>query len=122
MLFLIFIGGLLILFIYISSLASNEKIQFSTKFIKIYILLIGTLIILFLDKFYIINFFKNNETYEFFNFNNLINENSLIISKIYGAPNNFIIILLVNYLLLTLIITVKITKTFYGPLRPKQFY
>lgn len=38
--------------------------------------------------------------------------------KLYNYPTNFITILLINYLLLTLIAIVKITNIFFGPLRP----
>lgn len=48
---------------------------------------------------------------------NLVNENYINLSKLYEAPNNFITIILVIYLFLTLIIVVKITKSFIGPLR-----
>lgn len=51
---------------------------------------------------------------------NLILENNFILNKIYNFPINLITILLINYLFLTLIITVKITNIFEGPLRPKN--
>lgn len=120
-LFLILIGGILILFIYISSLASNEKINFTLKpLIKLIIFVnLRIIIFLFADKFYLINWFFNEEI----NYSlqlRLINENYLSLSKIYNQPNNWIIILLISYLLLTLIIVVKITNLFIGPLRPKS--
>lgn len=123
-LFLIFIGGILILFIYIASLASNEQIKFSPWFLIKWnsIIILSLLILIILDKFYLLNFFKNTDIIEFFNWQNLINENILSLTKIYDKPNNLIIILLINYLLLTLIVVVKITNTFIGPLRPKQYY
>lgn len=46
-----------------------------------------------------------------------ISENSLSLNKLYNFPTNFITILLINYLLITLIVVVKITKIFKGPLR-----
>lgn len=121
-LFLVFVGGILILFIYMSSLASNEIINFSTKPLINFILLIRfmTIITLFYDKFFILNSFFNSEIINF-KFNFLIQENHLSLSKIFNSPNNFIIILLINYLLLTLIIVAKITNSFTGPLRPKKY-
>lgn len=123
-LFLIFIGGILILFIYMSSLASNEQIKFSPWFFIKWntILFRRIFLIIILDKFYFISFFINNESMFFFNSHNLLEENYLMLSKIYDMPNNLIIILLINYLLLTLITVVKITHSFRGPLRPKQYY
>lgn len=47
----------------------------------------------------------------------LLKENSLRLNKLYNYPTNIITILLINYLLITLIAIVKITKLFYGPLR-----
>lgn len=116
-----FVGGILILFIYISSLASNEKINFSLKPLIKFILFLNlsVIIILCIDKFYLINWFFNQET----NLNLLsflIPENYLSLSQIYNPPNNIIILVLINYLLLTLIIVVKLTNSFIGPLRPKN--
>lgn len=45
-------------------------------------------------------------------------EDILSLNKIYNFPTNLITLLLINYLFLTLLITVKITKKNYGPLRP----
>lgn len=122
-LFLIFIGGMLILFIYIASLASNEKIKFNKLInMKLGVLrIILFLILIFYDKYYLINFINNIESINFSNITTIINENYLSLSKIYDTPNNYIIILIINYLLLTLIVIVKITNLFQGPLRPK-FY
>lgn len=119
-LFLVIIGGMLILFIYISSLASNEKLNFSTQpIIKFFIIFNLTIFcIVFIDKFYSMNIFINEDINNNI-FNYLINENYLSLSKIYNQPNNFLIILLIIYLLLTLVIVVKITNLFNGPLRPK---
>lgn len=52
---------------------------------------------------------------------NLINENYLNLSKLYETPNNLITIILIIYLLLTLVVVVKITNSFIGPLRQKNY-
>jgi len=49
----------------------------------------------------------------------LIEKNKIILNKIYNFPINIITILLVFYLFLTLITSVKITNIFKGPLRTK---
>nr|YP_009441809.1 NADH dehydrogenase subunit 6 [Eucinetus haemorrhoidalis]AOY39393.1 NADH dehydrogenase subunit 6 [Eucinetus haemorrhoidalis] len=117
--FMIMVGGMLILFIYMTSIASNELFKYNFKMISIMIIL--TLMFTF--------FMKTMETYNFYmNFLNsdsnmmnnisfMINENFMSLSKIFNYPNNKISILLINYLLLTLIITVKITNMKKGPLR-----
>nr|QCC23957.1 NADH dehydrogenase subunit 6 [Bactrocera dorsalis] len=118
-LFLIFLGGMLVLFIYVTSLASNEMFSLSMKLTTIcmMIMLTTTLIATFLDKMSTSSFIQNLEMQPLYNFNLTVSENSLSLHKLYNCPTNFITILLMNYLLITLIAVVKITKLFYGPLR-----
>nr|AMN87507.1 NADH dehydrogenase subunit 6 [Anastrepha distincta] len=118
-LFLIFLGGVLVLFIYVTSLASNEMFTLSMKtaysFSLIFIFFMSTS--WFMDKLYISSFIQNNEMQTMINLNMFTEENSLNLHKLYNYPTNLITILLMNYLLITLIAVVKITKLFYGPLR-----
>nr|QGR23991.1 NADH dehydrogenase subunit 6 [Drosophila buzzatii]QGR24017.1 NADH dehydrogenase subunit 6 [Drosophila koepferae] len=118
-LFLIFLGGMLVLFIYVTSLASNEMFNLSLKLTMIcFILLISSiLLILFLDKNYFSFFLINNEMQNISYIYSYFPENSLSLNKLYNFPTNFVTILLMNYLLITLIVIVKITKLFKGPLR-----
>jgi len=113
-------GGILVLFIYVTSLSSNEIFTFSIKLIIIFTLSILFFIIisLLLDKIIVEPFFNNLEIPSFSILNPLINENILSLNKLYNFPTNLITILLINYLFLTLLVTVKITKKNYGPLRP----
>lgn len=120
---MIFLGGILVLFVYVTSLASNEIFQFSIKifiFSLIFIVFILFLLIIWSDKLIL---FNNIFNFEIETLNSLrkrtIKENSLILSKLFNYPTNLITILVINYLFLTLIVRVKITKTFKGPLRPK---
>nr|QXG19521.1 NADH dehydrogenase subunit 6 [Drosophila serrata] len=118
-LFLIFLGGMLVLFIYVTSLASNEMFNLSIKLtmFSMTILMILFFISLIIDKNSISLFLLNNEMESIFNQNSYILENSLSLNKLYNFPTNFITILLMNYLLITLIVVVKITKLFKGPIR-----
>lgn len=120
-LFLIFLGGILILFIYVISLASNEKFNFSlnTTLQNILILVILMALFFFLDKYFLNNLILNYET--LINHNSLIMriENSYILNKIFNFPTNIITILLMIYLFLCLIAICKIIYIFEGPLRPK---
>nr|YP_010531161.1 NADH dehydrogenase subunit 6 [Athalia arunachalensis]UXW93383.1 NADH dehydrogenase subunit 6 [Athalia arunachalensis] len=114
-LFLILIGGLLILFIYINSLIPNQKINF--KIPLMYMSASFILIILLLNNNYY--FYLNNaETETFFYMemtpNFLI---KLIMNKLYNKPTNFTMFMLVNYLLWTLMIAVKIININMGPIR-----
>nr|WGO58221.1 NADH dehydrogenase subunit 6 [Blattella foliolata] len=111
-LFLIFLGGMLILFIYVTSLASNEMFFLSTKVIIFSTLMMFMLIILFS-----MNKLSNIQNQEMINF--LMLKNPLInsLTKLYNQPTGIITILLASYLFLTLIAVVKITNIFMGPLR-----
>nr|QIT03230.1 NADH dehydrogenase subunit 6 [Sarcophaga caudagalli] len=118
-LFLVFLGGMLVLFIYVTSLASNEMFSFSMKLtmttIIMFILSISVLI--FIDKNILIQY-NNMEIQSMINMDSYIMENSLSLMKLYNYPTNLLTIMLMNYLLITLIAVVKITKLFKGPLRP----
>nr|WNX95662.1 NADH dehydrogenase subunit 6 [Chlaenius rufifemoratus bimaculatus] len=121
-LFLVMIGGMLVLFMYMTSLASNEMFNFSTKISTFIILmmLLTFMSLLLMDYMMINPLFKNSNTMEMLN--ELImfkNENLLSLNMIYNTPNNMITIMLVNYLFLTLIAVVKITDINNGPLRQK---
>nr|QXG19066.1 NADH dehydrogenase subunit 6 [Drosophila ananassae]QXG19469.1 NADH dehydrogenase subunit 6 [Drosophila parapallidosa] len=118
-LFLIFLGGMLVLFIYVTSLASNEMFNLSIKLTLFSGILLFNLFLIsiIIDKTSISFFMNNNEMLSIFNNNSYITENSLSLNKLYNFPTNFITILLMNYLLITLIVVVKITKLFKGPLR-----
>jgi NADH-ubiquinone oxidoreductase chain 6 len=118
-LFLIFLGGILVLFIYVTSLASNEIFNLSIKLTLFSFTILRFFIILSLivDKTYLTSFFLNNEIERITNLYTYFSENSLSLNKLYNFPTNFVTILLINYLLITLIVIVKITKLFKGPLR-----
>nr|AXS65307.1 NADH dehydrogenase subunit 6 [Eurysternus sp. KM-2017] len=108
-LFLIMISGMLVLFLYMTSVASNElfypsmKILYLTMFIMIMYLMIMNI-----DMFY-------------FNINNIyipsLNLN-ISFNKYFNYPNNMIMYLLILYLLFALLVVVKITNFKKGALRP----
>nr|YP_010895233.1 NADH dehydrogenase subunit 6 [Orthoprosopa grisea]WJW73772.1 NADH dehydrogenase subunit 6 [Orthoprosopa grisea] len=118
-LFLIFVGGMLVLFIYMTSLASNEMFSLSMKMIIVSMTFLFMLMLsmYFLDKNIPSFNSMNNEMTSITNMNSYIKENLLNLNKLYNYPTNMVTILLINYLLITLIATIKITKLFYGPIR-----
>nr|UQJ73522.1 NADH dehydrogenase subunit 6 [Diamesa sp. 2 XL] len=120
-LFLIFLGGMLVLFIYVTSLASNEMFSFSMKIFIMSgsILFISLIFMIIMDNSMIANFLSNNEVYSMMDMKSFINENTVSLNKLYNFPTNMLTILLINYLFLTLIAVVKITNIYEGPLRPK---
>uniref|UniRef100_A0AAU6QFG1 NADH-ubiquinone oxidoreductase chain 6 n=1 Tax=Nepsalus caelestis TaxID=2950591 RepID=A0AAU6QFG1_9NEOP len=117
-LFLIMLGGMLVLFIYVTSLASNELFSFSILNFTLSVLLLSItlVIILFMDKTILL---LNNIEMMKFNMNNLFMENELSLNKLYNNPTMNITLMMMNYLLLTLIVIVKIVNINYGPLRQK---
>nr|YP_009352173.1 NADH dehydrogenase subunit 6 [Limenitis amphyssa]AQX44335.1 NADH dehydrogenase subunit 6 [Limenitis amphyssa] len=119
-LFLIFLGGLLVLFIYVSSVASNElfKIHFTEKFSIIYIFIIMIFSILYKNNLIWMNFSFNDEMINFFNSNLFFNnEYNFNLFKLYNKQNYLMMMMLIIYLFITLIAIVKITNIFFGPLR-----
>nr|AFQ62164.1 NADH dehydrogenase subunit 6 [Endomychus coccineus] len=102
-LILIMIGGMLILFIYMTSIASNEKFNFS--YLNLF-----TIFIIFIP----INFMNKS----IFNFNSNYNFN-LSMSKFYNMPSSLIMLMIIFYLLLTMIAIVKICKLNKGTLQQK---
>nr|YP_009689653.1 NADH dehydrogenase subunit 6 [Psorophora saeva]QEE94382.1 NADH dehydrogenase subunit 6 [Psorophora saeva] len=120
MLFLIFMGGMLVLFIYVTSLSSNEMFSLSLKltFLTIMFSSIFMMFSFFMDKSLIEMFIYNNEMNSLSFMNSMMKEDILSLNKMYNFPTNLITLLLINYLFLTLLMTVKITKKNYGPLRP----
>nr|AML26686.1 NADH dehydrogenase subunit 6 [Nitidulidae sp. BMNH 1274727] len=113
-LFLIMIGGMLILFIYMTSISSNKKFKFSIKLSLIPLLFIMMFIIMmFMDPYFFNNMMLNINTI------NLMTNNNLSMSKFMNYPNNLILFMLYMYLFITLIAVSKISGTSSGPLRQK---
>nr|YP_010852987.1 NADH dehydrogenase subunit 6 [Tagiades japetus]WGM81166.1 NADH dehydrogenase subunit 6 [Tagiades japetus] len=119
-LFLTFSGGLLVLFIYVSSIASNEMFNFKLSNL-LYILFIFLLLIINL---FLLNMNWINVVFDSFELNNLsnylifINNNSNInLTKLYNEQTYFLMILMIIYLFITLVAVVSITNIFFGPLR-----
>nr|ALO77634.1 NADH deshydrogenase subunit 6 [Galerucinae sp. 846596] len=112
-LFLIMIGGMLILFLYMTSVASNEKFKFNSKILFMFISTITlSMVLTILDKFY------NNFLSKFLDLKiNLFYNFSMI--KYFNFPNNLLMLMLIIYLFLTLITIVKITNFSQGTLRQK---
>nr|QXP43472.1 NADH dehydrogenase subunit 6 [Camptoloma vanata] len=119
-LFLTFLGGLLVLFIYVSSIASNNL--FKSSFNLKYIFIIFIYIIMMLEFFLMknltwMNFFFNSDMFKFDYMYMYINENKINLNKLYNNQTFMMMMMMVIYLFITLIAVVKITNIFYGPLR-----
>nr|YP_010736933.1 NADH dehydrogenase subunit 6 [Busonia albilateralis]WEP24820.1 NADH dehydrogenase subunit 6 [Busonia albilateralis] len=108
--FIMLIGGLMILFIYMSSLASNEKFKTNTK------MMIMMISLIIMSEELMFNH-QNNELQDFCLLEN--NEN-LYFMKLYNKKSMAISIMLFIYLLLTMIMVTKLIKYYEGPLRAKN--
>lgn len=105
-LFLIFIGGLIVLFIYITRLAANEKfiVQAPNLSPQTIISLVSLIILIFLL------------TQTFTHPGPLVNLKPQL-SLMFSNPILSLTILIIIYLLVTLIVAVKIANKIEGPLR-----
>nr|AWN56102.1 NADH dehydrogenase subunit 6 [Anthonomus grandis] len=114
--FLTMIGGMLVMFIYMTSLASNEKFILP-KFMLIFTgLMIFALLlnIVFTDNFY--SYLISSSISNFSQMNQLTN---LTLNKYFNYPYMQMMIFLMFYLLITLIAVVKIIDKNLGTLRQK---
>lgn len=117
-LLLTFLGGIIVLFIYITRIASNEifKIKINRIIIIIYIIIILSTLLYNIDKIIITEIIKNTEI---INLNYSINfkEISTSLVKLYNNPTVIITIIIIIYLFITLLAVVKITNINQGPIR-----
>nr|YP_009020450.1 NADH dehydrogenase subunit 6 [Engaeus cunicularius]CDN85539.1 NADH dehydrogenase subunit 6 [Engaeus cunicularius] len=118
-LFLIFLGGMLILFIYVASLASNEpfKLHFlwssllgATMFFSLYLLWSDPLP-------FLMDFFLTSSE---MTFQTKMNFSLTSTSTLFASPSFYLTSFMIMYLLLTLLVAVKIMSLSSGPLRPSS--
>nr|QZK21451.1 NADH dehydrogenase subunit 6 [Amitermes sp. ANIC 0422] len=108
-LFMIMIGGMLVLFMYMTSLASNEMFSPSNKMLMITLTLLPILM-------YTMPTVTNNKE---MNMHNTMMENEITTTTtvMYNQMMGTMTTLLVLYMLLTLIVVVNIINVSKGPLR-----
>nr|QGN05594.1 NADH dehydrogenase subunit 6 [Lucanus maculifemoratus taiwanus] len=110
--FLIMVGGMLVLFMYMTSVASNEKFSFSWTTMILIALGLTSVILIQMNDYWMgftktINMEKmSNLKPFFFSLNKFLNEPSYSLS-----------IILIIYLLITLIAVIKIINIKSGPIR-----
>nr|AML26435.1 NADH dehydrogenase subunit 6 [Staphylinidae sp. BMNH 1274642] len=112
-LFLIMVGGMLVLFTYMTSVASNEKFKFSSYLMTSFIIfiLISMIFLLIDNKLLSMMNFSVNFTYVY--------DYKFSMSKFFNWPSNLILFMMIIYLFITLIAIVKLTNIKTGPLRQK---
>nr|QDI93891.1 NADH dehydrogenase subunit 6 [Pseudophylus stundjuki] len=115
MLTITMLSGMLVLFIYMSSIASNEKFKTSMKMWSYFIIMgLATGMSLFLLKKMII---KNN--YLSMGMSTLKMEEMYFLNKMFMNSNLYITIMLVVYLLMTMITSSFLVNISEGPMRLK---
>lgn len=116
--FLIIVRGLLIIFLYFSSLISNEQI--TLNFNKIIIFIFTLNLLLLISTFYIKKNYISNFLYNFKENSPLTNINEKFftnISNLYIYPFNNITIICIIFLLLSLFTIIKLSSIKSKPLR-----
>nr|YP_002117903.1 NADH dehydrogenase subunit 6 [Gastrimargus marmoratus]ACA28977.1 NADH dehydrogenase subunit 6 [Gastrimargus marmoratus] len=117
-LMLTYLGGMMVLFIYITSIASNEmfKIKFNKIILIIYFMIMLSAMMYMTDKMMFTEMIKNTET---MNMKHSINfkEMSISLMKLYNNPTIIITIMMMIYLFIALLAVVKITNINQGPMR-----
>nr|AQP29638.1 NADH dehydrogenase subunit 6 [Tumulitermes sp. AUS5] len=108
-LFMIMIGGMLVLFMYMTSLASNEMFSPSNKMLVASMMILPILI-------YMMPTLTNNKE---MNTHNTMMENEITTTTtaMYNQMMGTMTTMLVTYMLLTLIVVVNIINVSKGPLR-----
>nr|UUJ36872.1 NADH dehydrogenase subunit 6 [Epeorus sp. 03 ZXM-2022a] len=119
-LFLVFLGGMLVLFIYVTSLASNEMFSISAQtmiFGSMFMICIGGVSYLNDPSLWTpVNYSDQAQLLGWTSPQPTLN----LLIKLYNNPTHFLTLLLVLYLFLTLVAVVTVTQIFEGPLRSKN--
>nr|YP_010270184.1 NADH dehydrogenase subunit 6 [Potamometra tibetensis]UJY96962.1 NADH dehydrogenase subunit 6 [Potamometra tibetensis] len=108
---LVMLGGMLVLFMYMASIASNEIMKFSMKILLL-------MMAMFIMSNLLINF--EMETMTPSNMHFIENQNNMSMMKLFNSKTSIITILLATYLLITMIYVIFITNMFEGPMRKKN--
>lgn len=116
--FLIFLGAILVLFIYVASLAANEQFNFNIRqtSITVFLTLLLLITIFFLDPILRAETVKSETSSHWLSY--LQNPLPSTTSSLYEIPSSQFTLFIISYLLLALIIIVKIINVKSKPLRP----
>nr|QNE85398.1 NADH dehydrogenase subunit 6 [Psychomyia pusilla] len=113
LLFIMFIGGLMILFMYMCSISTNMKFKINFKFY------IGSML-MFMLMFYSMKYDMFNYKINNFDFNDLIiNNNYNYLFKLFNNNSLMISLMTINMLFFMMIYTSKMIMNVKGPLRKK---
>nr|UPL66034.1 NADH dehydrogenase subunit 6 [Calacanthia angulosa] len=116
MLLMILLSGMLVLFIYMASIASNEKFYSSILMSSLMLLLIVISMITFFMLDSVIKNNINTETITLF----MKNEQTITLMKMFNWQNMQMTFMLVLYLLFTMIVVTYNVNIYEGPMRAKN--
>nr|YP_009048949.1 NADH dehydrogenase subunit 6 [Orius sauteri]AID61660.1 NADH dehydrogenase subunit 6 [Orius sauteri] len=108
------VSGMLVLFIYMSSIASNEKFFTSTK-MSIMIIILIMMSVTMMESSIKTNIMESTTTIKYLEFEQVMN-----MSKLMNSQIMMITIMMVMYLLFTMIVVSHNTNIFEGPMRKKS--
>nr|WPW47396.1 NADH dehydrogenase subunit 6 [Asclepios apicalis] len=109
---LVMLGGMLVLFMYMASIASNEIMKFS---FKVMIMMIVTILVT--------SMLLKTEmlSYNTSMIQTMENQQNMSMMKLFNSQTSVITIMMALYLLMTMIYVIYITNTFEGPMRKKNY-
>nr|YP_010222586.1 NADH dehydrogenase subunit 6 [Macroscytus subaeneus]UCC46036.1 NADH dehydrogenase subunit 6 [Macroscytus subaeneus] len=108
---IIMLSGALVLFIYMASVASNEKFQTPVKLISIF--LISMIMISMMEE--------NLDHLQGSTSDATIYSETMSLIKLFNNMSAYITIMMIIYLLLTMIVVTNISSVTEGPLRAKSY-
>nr|YP_009485653.1 NADH dehydrogenase subunit 6 [Velinus nodipes]AVZ00789.1 NADH dehydrogenase subunit 6 [Velinus nodipes] len=112
-LLIIMLSGALVLFIYMASVASNEKFNPSIK-------MLYTTVIMTMIMSVMIMFIESNYQWMMLEKLNMKNSQVMSLIKLFNLNNMMITIMIVSYLFMTMIVITYIVNVTEGPLRTKN--
>nr|UIG88187.1 NADH dehydrogenase subunit 6 [Halobates sp.]UIG88203.1 NADH dehydrogenase subunit 6 [Halobates sp.] len=108
---LVMLGGMLVLFMYMASIASNEIMKFSFK----------TLILMMMSMMMSAIFLKEEMlSYNSTFIQTMDSQQNMSMMKLFNMNSSIITIMMALYLLMTMIYVIFITNMFEGPMRKKN--
>nr|YP_009400240.1 NADH dehydrogenase subunit 6 [Floraphis choui]ARW70240.1 NADH dehydrogenase subunit 6 [Floraphis choui] len=112
MIFILYIGGLMIIFLYISSISFNE-ININKNYLNnIFKLILMIIIIYWFKIFMLMENFKFN--------NNFLFEDNFFMMNMFNSPNNLMMYFIMMILFIMLILIIWMLKFNKGPIRQKN--
>nr|YP_009485679.1 NADH dehydrogenase subunit 6 [Saldula burmanica]AVZ00815.1 NADH dehydrogenase subunit 6 [Saldula burmanica] len=116
MLVMILLSGALVLFIYMASIASNEKFYSSIFLFKLTIMLTLISTILYIKMDSVMKYLCSESTMCMF----MENEQMMNLMKLFNLQNMQLTFMMVMYLLFTMIVVVYNINIYEGPMRAKN--